>query len=214
MKSKTMMDVVRELVSQGHSVSYSVRKDGGILIRYIDGVHYSGAKGNAMARSMVGATLSEAREKQLTFITRVRKKKASLPDEIEKAYQRAKRKWRKAFHSKEGKPHPAGYFDKRRIRWTMEHYGEEEAMRRIAEAEKYATGYAYTKNVQHLADYVLDAGQKYGSEELIQLAKDILNNAYAIKEEWIYPAYAKLYELNNGVDPKQVASDTRRILRL
>ena len=40
------------------------------------------------------------------------------------------------------------------------------------------------------------------------------NNAYAIKEETIAPAYDELYKLNAGQDPKDVANNLRRILRL
>ena len=47
-----------------------------------------------------------------------------------------------------------------------------------------------------------------------KLAQDVLENAYAIREEWIYPAYERLYDLNKGHEPKQIASDVRTILRL
>lgn len=211
---KSLIQIVNELIAQGHNVQYSIRKDGGILIRYIDGVHYKAADGNKRAREMVGAQLSEARAKQLKYITRVRKKSNKLPDAVNIAYQKAKVKWKKAFKSQKGKPHPAGYFDKRSIRYTYEKYGEEEALRVISEHEKYASGIAYSKNVEHLADFIQDAAAKYGSAELSKLAQDVRDNAFLIRDEWIYPAYEKLYDLNNGIDPKQVAQETRLILRL
>ena len=65
-----------------------------------------------------------------------------------------------------------------------------------------------------LAVFVRNAGAQYQSEELIQLAQDIEDNAYAIRESWIAPAYDELYKLNAGVEPKQVANNTRKILRL
>ena len=52
------------------------------------------------------------------------------------------------------------------------------------------------------------------SQELIQLADDILANGYSIEEDWIYPAYEKLYLLNKGGIPRQIAKDVRTILRL
>ena len=152
---------------------------------------------------------------QLKFALRERKQsKKKLPDSLEEAYKRAKKKWNKAFHSKNGLPHPAGYFSKRKIKYIYEKYGEEEAMRRIKEADRYASGIAYSKNVEHLAGFILDAGRIYGSQELIKLAEDLIAHAYAIKEEWIYPAYQELYKLNVGFDPKQIARNTRLILRL
>ncbi len=210
-----MMQIVQELIAGGHQVDFYIRKDGGILIRSIDGERFSGAKGNARAREMVGQEISIARVKQLKFALRQRKQsKKKLPDAVEEAFQKTKKKWNKAFHSKKGIPHPAGYFPKKKIKYIYEKYGEEEAMRRINEADRYASGIAYSKNVEHLAGFILDAGNMYNSQELIKLAEDVLANAYAIKEEYIYPAYQKLYELNIGVDPKQVAKYTRLILRL
>lgn len=212
----TMMEVVRQLQAEGHEVDYYVRKDGGILVRKIDGERYpSGASGNARARQLVGATISEAREKQLKYATRQRKiKKPSLDDAIEKEYKRVKKKWNKAFKSKKGKPHPAGYFGRGRIQYAIDHYGKEEALRRIREAERYASGVAYSKNVEQLAFFIKSAGEKYNSQELEKLADDLLENAFSIKEEWIAPAYEELYKLNTGTPPQEVARVTRAILRL
>ena len=212
----TMMEVVRQLQAEGHEVDYYVRKDGGILVRKIDGERYpSGASGNARARQLAGATISEAREKQLKYATRQRKiKKPSLDDAIEKEYKKVKKKWNKAFKSKKGKPHPAGYFGRGRIQYAIDHYGKEEALRRIREAERYASGIAYSKNVEQLAYFIKNAGSTYNSQELEKLADDLLENAFSIKEEWIAPAYEELYKLNQGIPPQEVARVTRAILRL
>lgn len=211
----TMMEVVQQLQAQGHEIDFYVRKDGGILIRRIDGEKFQGAKGNARARQLAGATISEARISQLKYATRQqRRKKMSVDDEIQREYYRVKKIWKKRIKPKKGEPHPAGYFGWARIEYSIRHYGKEEALRRIAEAERYATGMAYSKNIEHLADFILDAGEKLNSEELKKLAQDIRDNAYSIRDEWIYPAYAELYHLNAGVDPKEVAKNTRAILRL
>lgn len=210
------MEVVRQLQAEGHEVDYYVRKDGGILVKKIDGERFpSGASGNARARQLANAPISEARLKQLKYATRQRRiKRPSLDDEIEKEYQRVKKKWNKAFKAQKGKPHPAGYFGKGRIQYAVEHYGKEEALRRIREAERYASGVAYSKNVQILAQFIHHAGVQYQSQELMKLAKDLLDNAYTIREEWIAPAYDELYKLNAGIPPKEVARNTRAILRL
>ena len=212
----TTLEIVKILQSQGHEVEFYVRKDGGILIKRIDGERYpSGASGNARARQMVSAPISEARVKQLKYATRQRKaKKTPIDEEIEKEFQRVKKKWNKAFKPSKGKPHPAGYFGKGRIRYAIEHYGKEEALRRIREAERYASGIAYSKNVQILAQFIASAGQQYNSQELIKLSQDLVDNAYTIRDEWIQPAYDELYKLNQGVPPKEVARNTRTILRL
>ena len=218
---KTMIDVVMKLVEQGHSVRYYMRRDGGILIRSIDGRHFKGASGNIYARELTGTTISEARATQLKFATGTRKELRSptlkgidIPDPIWEEYKRVKRQWDKAFKAKGGKPSPVGYFTKARIKKALRDYGPEEAMRRISEAEKYATGIAYSKNVRQLADYILGTGHQLQSQELIKLAQDIMDNAYSIRDEWIYPAYNALYKINQGQDPKQVATNVRKILRL
>lgn len=219
MKQLTMLKVVAELQAEGHVIDYYVRTDGGILIKSIDGKKYTGATGNAVARTMAGATISEARTKQLKHITEKRvkarkRRKPPLPEKIKTEFERVKKIWNKRFKAKEGKPHPAGYFDKSRIQYSIEHYGEAEALRRISEAERYATGYAYSKNIEFLATQIENTGRIMQSEALKNLASDIRNNGYSIKEEWIAPVYDELYKLNVGANPLEVAKKVRAILRL
>ena len=211
-----MIEVVHQLQRQGHSVSYYVRKDGGILIKNIDGERFTtGASGNARARQLVGEFISEARIKQLKYATRARKvKRPTLDDAISKEYKRVKKKWNRAFKAKEGKAHPAGYFGWKRIKYALEHYGKEEALRRIHEAERYASGIAYAKNVEILAQFIRSVSDQLNSPELLKLSEDLIENAYSIKEEWIKPAYDNLYKLNEGVSAKEIARTTRAILRL
>ena len=212
----TMIEIVRQLQAQGHEVDFYVRKDGGILVKNIDGERYpTGASGNARARQIVGANISEARIQQLKYAARSRGvKKPSLDDEVYKEFARVKKKWNKAFKSKGGKPHPAGYFGWKRIAYSIKKYGREETLRRIKQAENYASGIAYSKNVQILAMFIKNSGDQYNSPELTKLSQDLIDNAYSIREEWIEPAYQELYKLNKGVSPKQVATNTRAILRL
>ena len=211
-----MIEVVRLLQTQGHEVDFYVRKDGGILVRRIDGEKFTtGASGNARARAIAGAQISEARLEQLKYATRARKvKKPNLDDAIYNEWKRVKKKWNRSFKAKGGKPHPAGYFGWNRIKYAVTHYGKEEALRRIQEAEKYASGIAYEKNVYKLSMEVESAGMKLNSPELMKLAKEIRENAYMIREESIAPAYEALYKLNAGESPKQVANVVRKILRL
>ena len=215
----TMQQIIAQLQAEGHEIEYYIRKDGGVLVKSIDGVRYpSGASGNARARQIAGATISEARVKQLKYATRSRKtnrkKNISLDEQLEREFARVKKKWNKAFKSKEGKPHSAGYFGKSRIKYAIEHYGKEEALRRILEAERYASGIAYSKNVEILAQFIRSAGERLNSQELLNLAQDVIDNAYTIRDEWIAPAYDELYKLNQGVSPQEIARYTRTILRL
>lgn len=211
-----MIEVVRLLQEQGHEVSFYVRKDGGILVKSIDGERFTkGASGNVRAREMTGAQISEARSAQLKFATRARKvKKPTLDDEIYSEWKRVKKKWNKAFKAKGGKKHHAGYFGWNRIKYSIDTYGKEEALRRIREAERYASGLAYSKNIEYLLFYVKDLATKTKSPDLAKLAEDIEENAYMIREESILPAYEALYKIDKGMSPKQVAQNTRTILGL
>lgn len=216
-----MRTIASELMSQGHQIEFYVRKDGGILITNIDGQKFSGAKGNERARQMTGQKLSEARFAQLKYATASKKllnsprfKKIKVPDAVKKEYERVHGKWTKAFKAKGGKPHPAGYFGKVRLLKAVERGGEEGAKTSISEAERYSTGIAYSKNVETLAVQIEIAGANYESDELMQLAQDLRDNASSIKDEWIYPAYQELYKLDKGYDIREVVNNVRKILRL
>ena len=217
----SMRTIASELMSTGHQVEFYVRKDGGILITKIDGQRFSGAKGNARARAMTGQNISEARFAQLKYATASKKllntprfKKIKVPDAVQKEYDRVHKKWTKAFKAKGNKPHPAGYYGKVRLLKSVESKGEEGAKESISEAERYASGIAYSENIKHLATQVELSGAQYESEELMKLAQEIRDNASTIRDEWVYPAYQELYKLNKGYDPKEVVNNVKKILRL
>ena len=44
-----LQQVIDTLQKQGHTIEYSHRKDGGYVIRSIDGVHYKGKQGNPLS---------------------------------------------------------------------------------------------------------------------------------------------------------------------
>ena len=218
----TTLQAVHELMSGGHQIEFYVRKDGGILVKSIDGQRYTGAKGNAKVRQMTGIKLSEARFKQLKYATREhiasvkwrKQGKPPLDDAVQKRYSEVKKQWNKAFKAKGGKPHSAGYFGKSSLRYSYEHGGKEATLTRISEAERYSSGIAYSENVRILVAFIRDAGNKHQSQELLKLADDIEMNSYAIREEWMEHAYDELYKADQGVDPKQVAQSVRKVLRL
>ena len=48
----TLREIVNELRAQGHQVEIYNRKDGGILVKSIDGMSFKAAEGNTLARQM------------------------------------------------------------------------------------------------------------------------------------------------------------------
>lgn len=196
----TMMKVVSQLQKEGHKVTYYIRKDGGILIKSIDGKHYSGATGNAAARSMVGANISEARTSQLKYITKERsKRRRTLEGKVAEEYKRVKGLWNKRFKSKDGEAPSVGYLPKSKVAYHVRTGGEEEALRILANKERYTRGMAYPENIQALGEEILRVGRLKKSSSLIDLGDKVIANMYTdiIKEESIYPAYEELYNANN-----------------
>ena len=211
----TMMKVVSQLQKEGHKVTYYIRKDGGILIKSIDGRSYSGATGNAAARSMVGANISEARTSQLKYITKERsKRRRTLEGKVAEEYKRVKRIWNKSFKAKKGESSGHGYLPRSKVRWVVENLGEEEALRRLSNMERYALGLAYPENIQALADEIHRLAKLRKSSELKKLGDELVDKKEdnIIKEESILPAYEELYKINQGEDPKTVANNVRVIL--
>lgn len=212
----TIREIIKTLTSQGHSVSYYIRKDGGVLIKSIDGRKFTGASGNIYARTITGQKLSSKRSEQLLKITYTGKRaKAYIEDrEIKNMLQRVQRKWRKAFPRVDGKAPSVGRKTAKGVKWSLEHRGREETIRLLSEAERYASGKAYSKNIEQLAMYIEESSTKYQSEELLQLAQDIRDNAWMIREDSMKPAYEELYKLNDGIPPEEVARNVRRILQI
>lgn len=219
-----MIDVVKTLRNEGHTVSYYVRKDGGILIKSIDGQRFTGATGNMYARAMSKTTLSTKRATQLSKITWEGKRaKSQIADrEVKKQLEKVQRKWNKAFPHKRGESPAVGRKTAAKVKWTLEHKGKEETMRLLSEAERYAAGKAYSKNIEELARRVDEVALKLSAmgnedttvEPLYKLSQSIRDNAWMIDEDSIQPAYDSLYELNQGVNPHDVAVKTAAILKI
>jgi len=218
MKNMNMRQVVDELRRQGHVVTFYTRRDGGILIKTIDGQKFTGATGNMYGRALVGEKLSTKRANQLSRITwtgkRAKSQISHKYDAVKKQLERTQRIWRKAF----GKDSPVGKITAKKVKWSIEHRGEEETKRLLKEAERYAKGKAYTKNIQHLVDYIRDTADRVritspdSAMLLDNLADDMVSNAWMIKEEAIYPTYYELYKINQGIPIEDIVRNIRRIL--
>ena len=188
----TIKDIIELLQQQGHDVEYYIRKDGGILIRKIDGKSYQGASGNAVARSMVGAKISEARRVQLHRIT---VKRTTGDTDVDKELRKTQRVWRKNF----GKTPEVGKKTLKKTKQYMEKYGKAETVRRLKEAQRYAEGLAYTENVIQLIQYMIEANNRWGSSALWDVIDKMETNMDKIKERNIKPTYDILYDIDHNV---------------
>ena len=208
----TIIKIIGALQAKGYSVTYYKRKDGGYLITKINEQRFSGAKGNLLARSMLGESLSVRKEAQLRGITRER---IELGD-IYKAYKKVAQAWRK------NPPKNAGKMTLKKLKYQLKHHKKEEVLQMLLEKDKYRSGYAYSKNVEILAEYIEHMAylleDDIDTSDLYDLAVDVRNAKDFIKEEWISPAYDELYRLNN--EPltdsliSEVIHNVRNILNL
>lgn len=214
----TLRELVNGLRAQGHQIEYYNRKDGSILIRSIDGVDYKdGAAGNKVARAMgqslnLNAELSQARKTQLKII-KPKGKRTPLPKSLEVKLKKVQK-----LYNKNKIPISQGRITKKQIRQIVQEEGIESARKKLTQAQRYAEGYATNATI----DAFLTAIQSYrklfkqGSQEYTALKKledDIRASSGIIKDEYIYPAYKRLYDIKSD-NVLDVIDDVRKILRL
>ena len=183
----TILEVVKELVEQGHEVSYSKRKDGGYRITRIDGKYYSGSSGNVLARTIVGTTLSEARARQLAKIKTPKgrydkRRKAPLGKKIEKEIRRLQRMYKKA-GKKEGFP------TRRNYRYILENRGRREANRLLRQAERRILGLAYPENVDWLLAKLKRIVDRIPANALKRAIQKIREKKYDFRQSWLNAIY-------------------------
>ena len=210
----TMKEVVEMLKDMGMEVSYTTRKDGGIRVTKIGNQRFTGSKGNAVAREMTGTMLSERRTAQLKTIKTPkgsfghRKKKKKLEDETIKKIKKIQRLMRK----KEVKK--TGIVTQQNYRYVLEHYGQEEADRRLAQAERYARGQAYVENVITLILRLKADNQKLNSPSLTEAINLIEEQKEEILESQLHELINRTYEMEKLViKPEQFLSDVKIILK-
>lgn len=221
-----LIEIIKELQKQGNVINYYHRKDGGYIITSINGVKYRGATGNNVARSMLGTTLEESISSNKGLVRTLgknisykkgRARKEKLDEDVKKSLNRVQRKWRKMFKDKKG----YGTITTKTIREHLKKYGKEATLEHLKQLENYSKGIAYDKNVEALASYVRDLANNLTGEAqrvALKLAEDIvLKGMGYIREEDIYPAYFRLYDIQGEMPQAvqiQILNDARILLKL
>lgn len=201
----TLRESVQALKKQGYKIKFRNRSDGSIVVTSVNGKSYKGKEGNALVRSLTGQTLSERRVRQLHSKPLLTKKgqwghklTRKLTDrEWKRRVRRVQREFRKN-DVKKGTPRM------RNIRYTLEHYGQEEALRRLKQAERYAKGIAYPENIEALAKRIrldankLDEGKV--KKDAMSLADWLEAHAYSdtITEDQLEQLIDALYDSEQG----------------
>ena len=206
----TTEQMITELRKKGHKVNARKRKDGGMLIKSIDGRKFTGAKGNAEARRLLGVTLSEKRKAQTSYnvesFIKEKKKIKTLEDKVKKRLRQVQRKWRK--HNVQGElnaPNTKKY---------LKEYGYEATMAHLRRMERYGEGFAYEKNVEYLAQYIEDIADSIQDEETKIQVRNCAGIVREYKEffrdEWIPKIYSLWYTVRNAGFDKVIAKGAIR----
>jgi len=182
-----LLDIIKTLQKEGHSVQYYHRKDGGYVITRIDGQSFQGKSGNVQARAMTGQALSQAKSVQLARIRLPKGKKATkkapLPEKLLKEMRKVQRAWRKSH------PDISGTISTRGIRYQLEHYGEEKTLQSIDKAFRYSQGYAYIENVEFLLQRIANDLAKEPNADMQEVYDLIQQRMLDMKEEWLQPLH-------------------------
>ena len=188
--------IIDELKKLGMDVKYRKRTDGGYLIQQINNMTFTGSKGNAYARSILGVELSQARIEQTSFNVNKyishQKKKATLKPELKAKLRKVQREWRK-----EG---VQAKITAKKVKWHVKESGEKSAKDYLEKMSRYGQGYAYMENVEYLASYTEDIARGMLTNddlqnELYELASLIRSKAETFKEEWVNKVYRALYQI-------------------
>lgn len=192
----SLRQIVMELIARGHKVTYYVRKDGGLVIHSIDGTHYSGKTGNAVARKMLGVALSTRRKVQLERINTQRnwkKSKTPIPEDLEKYRLKVNRLLRKSVK--------VGTLSKQNLRVMIEERGVEGAWEYLKEQERRARGLAYNSVINGLIARLEEDKLSAPSDEvekLSELIEDIKANMDNISFDSVFRIFDELYNYEMG----------------
>lgn len=193
----TLKKIVKKLKEEGHKIKFRVRKDGSIIIKKINGKAFEGASGNAVARAMIGASLSakqlEQRQYNIKkFIKGKRKPKSKITKDVKKLIVKAQREWRKS------KTKVNGRITTAKARFIIENEGKEALKGYLSRSVKYAEGYAYSENVNWLIAYIerFKIQVPTLSKDIDELINTIESVKEFFKEDWIYPIYQKFYKVH------------------
>ena len=191
----TMIDVIDMLKDMGMEVKYFKRKDGGVRVTKIGNQRFTGSTGNKLAREMTGTALSERRTAQLKTIKTPkgqfghRKRKEQLEEDIVKRIRKVQRKMRK------NQVNRTGIVTQRNYRYVLEHEGKQEAERRLAQAERYASGLAYVENVDSLIQRLQLDNNKLQNSDIEEAIRIIKEKRETMKESQLSDLIDTTYEM-------------------
>lgn len=203
-----VIKLVEQLKLKGYKVSYYKRKDGGILIRSINGQKFTAAKGNVFARQLLGVELSQRRGEQLRKITRARPwyktHTIETPEDLERFRKSVMRKWKKSGLR--------GSISKVNLKHMIADRGIEGARQYLTEMERHTEGKAYYSQVEALISRIeQDINAVSGDNEEVRWLEELKSLIESKKEEfkveWIFAIFDELYNWENDTSGSYSAHD-------
>lgn len=153
---KKLINIVDEYKAQGHIVFYERRKDGGIRITRIDGLKFSGSRGNSFLRNITGNQLSQ---KQIEQRKKPAEERKGLTKKMYSEFKKLQKLWKENKQSGEIR------------RSTLEyHINKGDAEEYLATAMRYAM-----KLAQH--------SLVFGEAESMEMTADKIEWIYQVPEQ-------------------------------
>ena len=221
-------DVVKAF-SVRYNVEYVRRKEGGIIIKSINGVKYKGKSGNVYFRKLTNTTLStaqkeairagsskkkaiaEAKEQGLPKPRKARKKK---PVKLGKQLSKRLRKTRKAFNElDENQKRIVGTPTRKKILQSLKREGRKATTQKLKEAERYAKGKIYSAQMEFIIIRIEESADMRGEDvsELVEFLRSHKNSFY---EERFIAFKEELYKWeSNMISYETFLETTKQIFR-
>jgi predicted RNA-binding protein YlxR (DUF448 family) len=185
--AQSIKDIVALLRGQGYDITVYRRKDGGYLIKEINGIKYEAAKGNIAARNIVGVSLSEKQTAQMSVnIPKIIQAnvRPALSGRTKYLIRKTQKIW------KASPPKVKGKITTKKIRESIEAHGLKEAERLLGEAQRYATGLAYSKTIDYWIKELEDINRNEESEEIQKVIDYLKANQETITEAQVKRAFS------------------------
>ena len=221
-------DVVKAF-SVRYNVEYVKRKEGGIIIKSINGVKYKGKSGNVYFRKLTNTTLStaqkeairagsskkkaiaEAKAQGLPKPRKARKKKSL---KLGKQLSKRLRKTRKAFKElDENQKRIVGTPTRKKILQSLKREGRKATTQKLKEAERYAKGKIYSAQMEFIIKRIEETADMRGEDvsELVDFLRSHKNSFY---EERFIAFKEEMYKWEiNTISYETLLETTKQIFR-
>ena len=191
-KTVKVKSIINDLRSQGVSVSYRRRSDGGYLITAVGTTKFKGAKGNAYAREILGLSLTKQQLSQRATAF------GNSPIQFDAEIRNQIRKTNKAYRESEEKTFNQGNKPAKTsiksVKANIKRRGKQRALEELKNNELRALGYAYPIIVDTLVARIEDLNGGGEFNNAISLLKE---KRHSFRDKYIFEIYQVLYAYAN-----------------